>query len=174
MTQQMVFGQLYRVGFTGFSENNMETTKTDYLIVGNGIDDVKNRLPYLIDVSEFDRYRIDYCVKEPSRAFVLSTKLEKSTENKPDVVVAREFGSEAFWQAVSTTKPCKNPAKKYEIFARTVAFAFSEKAARKKLADRLASMSEHIEVVCEEVFSGDGYAKPKDVSVYKKATFVRG
>lgn len=106
---EMVFGQLYRVGFTGFSENNMETTKTDYLIVGNGVEDVKNRLPYLIDVSEFDRYRIDYCAKEPSRAFVLSTKLEKTTENKPDVVVAREFGSDAFWQAVSATKPGKVP-----------------------------------------------------------------
>ncbi len=171
---QMVFGQLYRVGFTGFSDNNTETTKIDYLIVGNSVEDIKNRLPYLIDVAEFDRYRIDYCVKEPSRAFVLSTKLEKSKENKPDVIIAREFGSDAFWQSISTTKPGKEAAKKYEIVARTTAFAYSEKAARKKLSERLASMSEHVEVVCEELFAGDGFAKAKDVSMFKAASFVRG
>ena len=120
-----VFGQLYRVGFTGVSENNTETTKTDYLIVGNSIEDVKNRLPYLIDVSEFDRYRIDYCAKEPSRAFVLSTKLEKSAEIKPDVVISREFGSDGFWQQISVEKQGKEKAKKYEVFFCTSAFAYS-------------------------------------------------
>jgi len=168
---EMVTGQLYRIGFTGFSEGNMEITKIEYLVVGASIDDVKTRLPYLIDIAEFDRYRIDYCAKEPSRAFVLSTKLEHTTENKPDVIIDRPFGSDAFWQNIAGKK---DAAKKYQVFARTTAYAYSEKAARKKLSERLSQSSEHVEVVCEEIFGGDGYAKPKDQSVFTRASFVRG
>ena len=167
---EMVFGQLYRLGFTGFSSANMEVKKVEYLVVGTSIDDVKTRFPYLVDLSEFDRYRIEYCAKEPSRAFVLSTKLEKTTENKPDVVVERAFGTDAFWQNVKND----NKAKKYSVVARTTCFAFSEKSAKNKLSERIKSLSDHVEVVCEELFGGDGFAKPKDMSMFTKATFVRG
>lgn len=53
-------------------------------------------------------------------------------------------------------------------------FARNEKAARAKLTERIASNSDHVKVDIEEVAAFNGFAMPKDTSIFKQADFVRG
>lgn len=169
MMTEMVHGQMYRLMVTGFSKDNAEVTKTEYLMVGASIEDIKSKFSYVVDVSDFSRYRFDYVVKEPGRVLVLSTKIERQNNISEDATIRRDSGTAGVWQEVS-----QDIGRKYSVRATTVCFAKDEKHAKKKLSARLLGGSELVTVVTEEVFAGDGYAKPKDVSMFQKASFVRG
>lgn len=167
---EMVTGQHYRVMLKTVSKDGTERRKTEYLIIGSSADDVRGRFPYLVDLSDFDRYQIDYVVKDPDKAHVLWSKLEKADPQAPDINIEREFGTEGFWQQVQGV----SGGKKWSVVARTVCFAKTHAAAAKKLSTRLREGSDHVDVVCEEVGVSDGFAKAKDMSVFPQATFVRG
>ncbi len=165
---EMVLGQMYRVAFTGFSKDNQEVTKTEYLMIGSSIEDIKLKFSYVVDVSDFSRYKFDYVVKEPDRVHILWTKIERTNPAQEDATIQRESGTVGIWQKVE-----KN-GKKYTVRASTTCFAKSEKHALKKLSTRILGGSETVILSAEEIFSGDGYAKPKDSSMFTSASFVRG
>ena len=164
---EMIQGQLYRVQVTSVRAD--ETYHTDYLIVGNGTDDINLRFQYIVDVSGFDRYKITSIAKE-AKAYVLREKLEKLKPNAPDITIDREFGSASFWQVVAG----KPDSKKFEVTAQTTVYAKDCKHAIKKLSERLAAGSEHVIAVAEEVATASGFSVAKDMSMYPKASFVRG
>lgn len=163
-------GQHYRVLLKTVAKDGTERRTTEYLAVGTSCEDVRGRFPYIVDLSEFDRYNIEYVVKDPERAHVLRSKLEKAEANKPDINIEREFGTQGFWQQVVSTPN----GKKWSVVAKTTCFAKTPAAAAKKLAARINEGSDHVEVVTEELSLDDGFAKPKDMSVFNRATFVRG
>ena len=166
----MAQGQLYRVMITGFSKDNSEITKTEYLMVGLSIDDIKLKFPYVVDVSDFSRYRFEYVVKEPGRCHVLMTKIERKNCNQEDETIVREGGTAGIFQNVVNSPEDK----KFCVLAKTVCFAKTEKHAIKKLGQRLFGGSESVIVSAEELAKDDGFAKPRDVSMFPVASFVRG
>ncbi len=168
---EMVTGQLYRVMLTGVCDLTGDTRKTEYLMVGASVGDIQSRFSYVVDVSEYSRWRLDYVTKEPERAHVLWTKVERSAPNPEDITIKREFGSQGFWQEILGHTPDRH---KFEVVARTVLFAKNANQATKKLAERLNEGSDHVKIVVEELPTNDGFAKPKDMSVFPRATFVRG
>ncbi|PZQ77971.1 MAG: hypothetical protein DI563_02095 [Variovorax paradoxus] len=167
MAKEMVQGQFYRVGMTGRTET--ETTTIDCLVIATSVDDCRMRFPYLFDVSDFLFYRIDFIVKEPVKVYVVRSKVERSAPSSPDAVIERDAGSESIWQRVGITD-----SKKWEVHAKTTCFAKDQQHAVKKLSERLLGGSERVVCVAEEVSGASGFAKAKDMSVFPKATFVRG
>lgn len=167
---QMVMGQHYRVSMKSVSKDGTERRTTEYLVIGSSCEDVKGRFPYIVDLSEFSRYNIEYIVKDPDRVHVLRSKLEISDPNAPDINIEREFGTQGFWQQVSGA----SNSKKWSVVAKTVCFAKNPRAAASKLALRISEGSGHVDVVTEELALDDGFAKPKDMSVFHRASFVRG
>ncbi len=166
----MAMGQHYRVSLKSVSKDGTERRTTEYLVVGTSCEDVRARFSYIVDVGEFDRYKIEYVVKDPDRAHVLRSRLEKAEANTPDINIEREFGTQAFWQQVAGAPN----GKKWAVSAKTTCFAKSPVAAAKKLAARINESSDHVEIVTEELALDDGFAKPKDMSVFNRASFVRG
>jgi hypothetical protein len=167
---EMVTGQFYRVMFWGRSDANREIVQTEFLMIGTSPDDVRMRFPYVVDLSEFSRYRLDYVVKEPGRSYILSTKVEVCNPDEPDENIKRPSGT----QAIYNTPPQPSSARKFSVIARTTCFASDTKHAEKKLVARIASRTENVTIECDELPVSDGFAKPKDVSVFKRASFVRG
>lgn len=167
---EMVTGQHYRVMLKTVSTDGKERRRTEYLIIGSSAEDVRARFPYLVDLSDFGRYQIDYVVKDPDRAHVLWSKLERNDASPADINIEREFGTEGFWQQVRG----HGGGKRWSVVAKTVCYAKNHGAATKKLSMRLMEGSDHVDVVCEEMGMSDGFANPKDMSVFPRATFVRG
>jgi hypothetical protein len=145
-------------------------TTTEFLIVGGSPDDIRLRFPYLIDLADFERYRLDYIVKEPSRAFTLKTKSERLNASNPDQAIKREDGTLGIFQHVKNDPD----AHRYLVHAETTCYAKNEKSAVKKLASRIQSGSENLRISVEEVAANSGFAMPRDQSVFMSASFVRG
>ena len=167
MSTEMVNGQIYRVGFTGRSE--CEITTVECLLVATSTENAKLRFPYVIDLSEFTSYRIDYVAKEPGRAYIIKRKIEKVSQENPDAVVKRNEGSFSVWQSLPATN-----GKKWQVNAMTTCFAKNEKDAIRKLSERISGGSENVLCVAEELAVKSGFAVAKDVSMFNKASFVRG
>lgn len=167
MATEMISGQLYRVGYTGRSDDEVSTVEC--LMVAASAEDAKTRFPYVVDLSEFASYRIDYVAKEPGRTYVTRLKTERVQVSDPDAVVRRSEGSQMVWQAAPS-----NDGRKWDVFAKTTCYAKNEKDAQRKLSIRLQGGSERVEVVVSEVATASGFAVARDVSMYERASFVRG
>ena len=163
----MVQGQLYRVGYTGRSEGEIWTIEC--LIVAASADDARTRFPYIVDLSEFSSYRVDYIAKEPGRAYQTRAKVERSPVDSPDAVIKRPEGSASMWQQVAAME-----SKKWEVYARTTCFAKNPIDAQRKLSQRLSGGSERVECVASELAPQSGYAEARDMSMFGKASFVQG
>jgi hypothetical protein len=165
--KSMVTGQLYRVGVTCISPN--ERCTMELLLVAASNEDAKARLPWLYDFVGWTSYRVDWTVKEPGRCVALKTKFERTPENEPDASIARPEGTQAMFQKVAVAA-----GKKYEVKAQTVLYAKSPDHARRKLAERVDGGSEFVRYSIEELAEASAYAVARDVSVFPRATFVRG
>lgn len=164
---EMTIGQMFRIGLTCLAEH--ERCELELVLVANSAEDAKTKLPWVFDFSDWSSYRIDWTVKEPGRCRVLKQKFERIPENEPDSVIKRDDGSQAMFQRVG-----EQGGKKYEIKAQTVLYAKSPDAAKKKIASRILGGSELINYQIEEVAAPSSYATARDVSVFKRASFVRG
>ena len=165
--KQMICGQLYRVGIT--CRNAHEICTMELLLVADNNEDAKQRLPWIYDFGGWAGYRVDWTVKEPTRCVVLKTKFERTPENEPDQNVKRESGTQALFQRIPVAG-----GKKYEVKAQTVLYAKSPDKARQKLAERISGGSEFVKFQIEELADASGYAVARDVSVFPRASFVRG
>lgn len=160
-------GQLYRVGVTCISPH--ERCLMELILVASDNDDAKIRLPYVYDFSEWQSYRVDWTVKEPSRCVAIKTRFQRTPENEPDKSIERVDGSQGIFQAVKLKE-----GKKYDVKAATVLFAKSPEHARKKLAERINGGSEFVMFSIDEMAEASGFATAKDVSMFNRASFVRG
>lgn len=167
MSKEMVTGQIYRLGFTGRMEGEIATVEC--LMVATSVDDAKTRFPWALDLGEYSSYRIDYVAKEPGRACIVKTKIERVNQEKPDASIERNDGSQSVWQ-----KLLPNSGKKWQVTAQTTCFAKNPMAAQKKLAERILGGSESVKCVAEEMSTSSGFAVARDTSMYERATFVRG
>lgn len=165
--KEMVMGQFYRIALTGVHDD--ETTTTECLVIATSEDDARLRIPYAYDLSDFSRYRVDWVLKEPSRAFVIRSTTNRAPKEQPAAVIKRIDGSQDIWQNVRTLD-----RKKWQVYARTVVFAKDEKQAQKKLAERLEGNNESVQWSAEEISAGSAFAQAKDVSMFRRAHFVRG
>lgn len=163
----MITGQLYRVGVTCMAAH--ERCTMELLLVASSNEDAKARLPWVYDFVGWQGYRIDWTAKEPGRCVALKTKFERTPENEPDAAIARPDGTQAMFQKVPVAA-----SKKYEAKAQTVLYAKSPEHARKKLAERIDGGSEFVRYSIEELAEVSAYAVARDVSVFPRATFVRG
>jgi hypothetical protein len=164
---QLIQGQFYRIGYTG--RNDAEIATVDCLVIASSIEDAKSRFPYIVDLSEYTSYRIDYVVKEPGRSYQVRMKIERSPIEHPDACIKRNEGSQSVWQKLDAIN-----GKKWEVYARTTCFAKSPIHAQRKLAERLSGGSERVECVATEVAASSGFATAKDMSMFDRASFVRG
>ncbi len=166
-----IAGQLYRVFVLVRSESRRERGEVEYICVGASEDDVRDRFKWIADLSDWDGFEIRAVAKEPQRSVMLRMRSTKTPESQPDAVIERDGGSEAVYQN-SLTTPI--PGKKYRVSGVTTCFARSEGVARRKLAERILEGSDHVTIEAEEVSAGSGFAMPKDTSVFRRASFVRG
>lgn len=167
MSKEMICGQLYRVGFTGRGDG--ETSTVECLIVATSVEDAKLRFPYTVDLSEYASYRLDYVAKEPGRAYIIRLKTERVSQDSPDAVISRQEGSQSVWNKVGQID-----GRKYQVNAQVTLYAKSERIAQRKLGERLIAGNETVKCVVEEVSAPSGYAVARDVSMYERASFVRG
>ncbi len=167
MSKEILAGQLYRVGYTGRSSEEVATVEC--IMVAASADDAKTRFPYVVDLSDFDSYRIDYVAKEPGRVYVASIRTERVGESSPDAVIKRSEGSQSVWQRASI-----GDGRKWEVHAKTTCFAKNEKDAQRKLALRLQGGSERVQVAASEIAVHSGFATARDTSMFEHASFVRG
>lgn len=163
----MLAGQLYRVGVTCVSPH--ERCAMELLMVAASNDDAKDRLPWVYDFSGWASYRVDWTVKEPSRCVALKTKFERTPENEPDASVKRPEGTQPMFQ-----KAPPSGGKRYQASAQAVLYAKNPDHARRKLAERIDGGSESVRYNIEELPEASAYAAARDVSVFTRATFVRG
>lgn len=171
-SKAIVQGQIYRVQITGHKREEERTlvTKNEYAIIGNSTDDVRLKFAYVVDVSAFDHYRIDFVVREPDRCCLLRHSYEWVSHESPDAVIQRAEGTDTVWQ-----KPViDSAARKFLIHARTTCYASDEKHARKKLKKRVVDNEELIEFAIEELCVADGFAHAKDTSMFPRAHVIGG
>ena len=171
-SKAIVQGQIYRVQITGHKIDDGKTlvTKNEYAIIGNSTDDVRLKFAYVVDVSAFDHYRIDFVVREPDRCCLLRHSAEWVSHESPDAVIQRSDGTETVWQ-----KPVIDAAaRKFLVHARTTCYASDEKHARKKLKKRVIDNEELIEFAVEELCVSDGFAHAKDTSMFPRAHIIGG
>lgn len=164
----MIQGQLYRVSLTGRS--GTELTTVVFITVGNNPSDLLAKVPYLYDLSDFDSYRVDYVEKCQGRIHVVSSKVSFAADDKADAIIKRHEGTQGIWQKTGQT----TDSRKWLVNAVTTCFAKDEKHALKKLKERIDGGSERVVTVAEEVPCTSGLAVAKDVSIFDRATFVRG
>jgi hypothetical protein len=87
----------------------------------------------------------------------------------PDIVIDRPEGTQSVWQNVPNAD-----GPRFLVHATTTCFAKNEDHARRKLIDRLSGGSERVTWSAEQLGDPSGYATARDVSVFKRASFVRG
>lgn len=163
----MIAGQLYRVGVTCIGQH--ERCAMELVLVADSNDDAKMRLPWVYDFSEWTSYRVDWTVKEPSRCIAVRMKFERTPENEPDANIKREDGTAGVFQQAP-----KPSVKKYDVKATSVLYAKNPDHARRKLAERIDGGSEFVRFQIEEIAAASGYAAARDVSVFPRASIVRG
>lgn len=171
MTSKMISnGQIYRVGLTGVTREPQRTliTKNELAIIGLSAEDVRLKFTYVVDVSMFDEYRLDFVVREPERACLIRHHAEWVAHDSPDAVLKRDRQTEGVFQKVSVAEK----ARKFVVHAVTTLFAADEQHAKKKMKKRTAENEELIEFLVEEVAVKDGYASAKDTSVFPLATVI--
>lgn len=166
-----IAGQMFRVFVAVRSEERRERGEAEFLCVGATEEDVRQRFKWISDLSEWDGFEIKAIAKEPQRSVMLRMRSIKTPESHPDAVIDRDGSSESIYQG-RLARPI--PGKKYRVSGATTCFARDEGVARRKLAERILQGSEHVSIDVEEVSAGSGFAAPKDMSVYRRASFVRG
>lgn len=164
---EMVQGQLYRVGMTCRSPG--QVSQVELLAVGCSPTDMRDRISYLYDLSDFDSYRVDYVAKEQDRCVVTKIKTQVVDINDPDAVISRPEGSVGAWQTARNAE-----ATMFTVVARCTCYAKSAAHATKKLAERLVSKSDSVQIAAEQVSAPSAFAAAKDQSMFARATFVRG
>lgn len=166
--KSIVHGQLYRVGITGRTAD--EKIEEEIVFVATSTDDVRARFPWAYDLSGFVWYRIDWIAKEPGRHLSLRIKTERLDDADPDANIERQDGTQAVFQRVHVD----GSGVRYECVARAVLYAKDSAHAKKKLASRIDSGSDSVSYAIEALPQPSPYASPRDVSVFKRAHFVRG
>ena len=167
MAGEVISGQLYRVGVTSIAPH--ERCCMDLLVVASSAQDAKDRLPWIQDLSEWTSYRIDSVAKEPQRCVVLKMKFERVPENEPDASIERREGSQPVFQRVS-----EPTGDKYRVTAHSVLYAKNPDHAKRKLAQRIEGGSEFVKFQVEAVAAPSAYATARDVSMFPRASIVRG
>lgn len=166
--KSIVHGQLYRVGITGRTAN--EKIEEEIVFVATSSEDVRARFPWVYDLSGFVWYRIDWIAKEPGRHLSLRIKTEPIDPADPDANIERQDGTQAVFQRVYV----ESTGTRYECVARSILYAKDAAHAKKKLASRIDSGSESVSYAIDALPASSPYAAPRDVSVFKRAHFVRG
>jgi len=158
-TKTIVTGQIYRVQLT---------SKNEYAVVGTSVEDVRLKFTFVVDVSAFDRYRIDSVAKESDRCCLLRHASEWVESQVPDGVINRLDGTASVFQKVEID----STAKKYSVYAKTICFANDEKQAIRKFRRRTEDDDKLIEFSVEELFAGDGLAHARDISMFPTAKII--
>lgn len=163
----MLSGQLYRVGVTCIGQH--ERCTMELIMVASSSDDAKARLPWVFDFGGWISYRVDWTLKEQDRCIAVKSKYERTPENEPDASIKRIDGTQSIFQKVT-----QNPGKRYEVNASAVFYAKNPEHARKKIAERINGGSDSVRFSIEELAEASPFATARDVSVFKRAHFVRG
>ncbi|EXI76516.1 MAG TPA: hypothetical protein PK440_00655 [Candidatus Accumulibacter phosphatis] len=171
MTDKVVVqGQIYRVMVTGkaMAPDGLIIIRNEYAVIGTSADEVRAKLTYVIDVSEYCEYLVDYVVKESGRACLLRHHAELVRQEAPDAVIRRKNGSDAVWQ-----KTVVNPSdRRFVVHCATACFASNAEHAKKKFKRRARESEELLQFSIEEVPVSDGLARAKDVSIFPKARLI--
>jgi hypothetical protein len=164
----MCLGQLYRVDVTTHTRDgdNMIVCDQQIIMIGLNEQDVSDKFKWVVAM-DADSYRINGITKEAHRYLVTSSKEKTVRPTDSDAVIERRQETQNLWQKIG-----KAPGRKFTVTASTVCFAYDDSHARQKLARRVDQQSDTVEYSVEELYVGDGYAKPRDVSVFPRAHII--
>jgi hypothetical protein len=164
-------GNMYRIRYTGKRRETDQTYVADeeIVLVAVNDEDAFAKFPWVVDLAEFDEYAITSCEKQKGRCITVSHKERYVPHEEPDKNIKRELGTDQVWQRVFGDV---DQTHKYVVVASTTCYAKNMLAAEEKMRRRLADGSATVRYTTEEVFSGDGFAKPKDQTIYPQARII--